>query len=144
MIKFTSWIKRGEVNKMKKEYNLKIEDKEQEWTITFETKPKNVYLKKAIIKTLWNSEPLTILRLMEVLTSYKGTRNTSNVIGKSVTRNRLSNILRGEHWISVADMVTTASNYVSGSYETNRYKLNKDFLKGCELVEWRYLKILTN
>ena len=120
---------------MKKEYNLKIEEEEQIWNITFETRPKNVNIKKAIIKTLWNSEPLTIRALMNILTSLKGSRNTSNVVGKSISVGRLSNILRGEHWISVADFVTVGSDYATGTYGINSYKLNKDYFKGCELVE---------
>ena len=123
------------MNKMKKEYNLKIEEEEQIWNITFETRPKNVNIKKAIIKTLWNSEPLTIRALMNILTSLKGSRNTSNVVGKSISVGRLSNILRGEHWISVADFVTVGSDYATGTYGINCYKLNKDYFKGCELVE---------
>jgi len=138
MIKFTSHIERGEVNRMKKEYNLKIEDNQGIWNVSFESKTKGSLIKRALIKELWNSEPLTINTLVNRLKT--GGKKVSNTI----SHQRLSNIIRGCKLFEIVGEAftgTATSNGVreiyyssySQRYKVYTYKLNKDYLLRWEL-----------
>ena len=138
MIKFTSHIERGEVNRMKKEYNLKIEDNQGIWNVSFESKTKGSLIKRALIKELWNSEPLTINTLVNRLKT--GGKKVSNTI----SHQRLSNIIRGCKLFEIVGDALTGSITSNGVLETNyssysrvhkvyTYKLNKDYLLRWEL-----------
>ena len=131
---------------MKKEYNLKIEDNQGTWNVTFEAKTKGSLIKRALIQTLWDSEPLTIKSLMEKLI------HTGKKVSNTISHQRLSNIIRGCKMFEVVSNTITGGNdsisnfavagvgcwggeYMRGSsYKVFTYKLNKDYLK-YELIE---------
>jgi len=142
MIKFTSHIERGEVNRMKKEYNLKIEDNQGIWNVSFESNTKGSLIKRALIKELWNSEPLTINTLVDRL------KSSGNKVSKTISHQRLSNIIRGCKLFEIVGDTLTGSvrpnSYINGEmlmkmestlskYKVYTYKLNKDYLLGWEL-----------
>jgi len=144
MIKFTSHIERGEVNRMKKEYNLKIEDNQGIWNVSFESKTKGSLIKRALIKELWNSEPLTINTLVDRL------KTSGKKVSNTISHQRLSNIIRGcKLFEIVGDALTGGVNpivYINGEndftsqytvskskYKAYTYKLNKDYLLRWEL-----------
>ncbi len=127
---------------MKKEYNLKIKDNQGIWKVSFESKKKGSLIKKALIKELWNSEPLTVNTLVVRLKA--GSKKVSN----TVSHQRLSNIIRGcKLFEIVGDTLTggvSANTYIDGEnkytgellrgkYKAYTYKLNKDYLLGWEL-----------
>ena len=122
---------------MKKEYNLKIEDNQGIWNVSFESKTKGSLIKRALIKELWNSEPLTINTLVDRL------KSGGKKVSKTISHQRLSNIIRGcKLFEIVGDTLTGSttihnnnyhySNY-SQRYKVYTYKLNKDYLLGWEL-----------
>tara|TARA_R100001230_G_C5490764_1_gene38439 strand:+ start:93 stop:497 length:405 start_codon:yes stop_codon:yes gene_type:complete len=129
---------------MKKEYNLKIEDNQGTWNITFESKTKGSLIKRALIKELWNSEPLTINKLVDRL------KTSGKKVSNTISHQRLSNIIRGcKLFEIVGDTLTgsvnpstyinnkgngyTASYYSVSKYKAYTYKLNKDYLLRWEL-----------
>ena len=128
---------------MKKEYNLKIEDNQGTWNITFESKTKGSLIKRALIKELWNSEPLTINKLVDRL------KTSGKKVSNTISHQRLSNIIRGcKLFEIVGDTLTgsvnpntyingendyTATQYSVSKYKAYTYKLNKDYLLGWEL-----------
>ena len=116
------------MNKMKKEYKLKIKDNQGTWNVTFEAKIKGSRIKRALIQTLWDSEPLTVKRLVTELCSI------NKVLSNIVTHQKISNIIRGEKLFESVDLVSVPHTYYVSSYKTLTYKLNKDYLKGCELI----------
>ena len=104
---------------MKKEYTIKIDN----YKITFETKPKNVAIKRALVEALWNSPLSTIHTLMDIITT-----NGSKVVSDTASYQKLGNIMRGEKFIHVVD-TTTVKGVHGSTYESYSYKLNHDFIK---------------
>tara|TARA_R110002020_G_scaffold258229_1_gene471942 strand:- start:2929 stop:3264 length:336 start_codon:yes stop_codon:yes gene_type:complete len=111
---------------MKKEYTIKIKNSEGQCNVTFVSKPKGSLIKRALIKTLWDSEPITVKTLVHRLTTHD-----SNNVGKSVSRvvthQKITNMLRGIDWVRTVDTDS------SGRYTTYTYKLDKSLLT-CEWV----------
>ena len=128
---------------MKKEYNLKIEDNQGTWNVTFESKTKGSLIKRALIKELWNSEPLTINKLVDRL------KTSGKKVSNTISHQRLSNIIRGCKLFEIVGDTLTGSvnaiNYINGKndytcaqhngskYKAYTYKLNKDYLLRWEL-----------
>ena len=127
---------------MKKEYNLKIEDNQGTWNVTFESKTKGSLIKRALIKELWNSEPLTINKLVDRL------KTSGKKVSNTISHQRLSNIIRGCKLFEIVGDTLTGSvnaiNYINGEnsyageclrgkYKAYTYKLNKDYLLRWEL-----------
>tara|TARA_R110002020_G_scaffold258131_1_gene471839 strand:+ start:77 stop:505 length:429 start_codon:yes stop_codon:yes gene_type:complete len=126
---------------VKKEYNLKIKDNQGLWNVSFESKTKGSLIKGALIKVLWDSEPLAIKTLVDRL------KCSGKKVSNTVSHQRLSNIIRGcKLFEIVGDTLTgtVAPNlYLNGEnkyanaeaykYKAYTYKLNKDYLLGWEL-----------
>jgi len=104
---------------MKKEYTIKIDN----YKISFKTKPKNVAIKRALVKALWDSPPVTIHSLIDRLMSCG-----SKVVSDTTSYQRLGNIIRGENFIHAVD-TTTIKGVHGSTYESYSYKLNHDFIK---------------
>mgnify|MGYP003659480887 FL=1 len=108
---------------MKKEYTIKIKNNEGQCNVTFVSKSKGSLIKRALIKTLWDSEPITVRTLVQRLTT-SGDKTISN----TVTHQKITNMLRGIHWIEKVDV-----SRCSRGYATYTYKLNKSLLT-CEWI----------
>jgi len=101
---------------MKKEYNIKLEN----GRLFFESKPKGVYTKMALLKILWESEPIPIhtiaAKLNEEYRRY------------STTHQRLSNLINGHKIFKVVGS-TTVSTVLGGSYESPTYAINDNYVR---------------
>ena len=101
---------------MKKEYNVKLEN----GRLFFESKSKGVATKMALLKILWESEPIPIhtiaAKLNEEYRRY------------STTHQRLSNLINGHKIFKVVGS-TTVSTVLGGSYESPTYAINDNYVR---------------
>ena len=120
---------------VKKEYNLKIKDNQGLWNVSFESKTKGSLIKGALIKVLWDSEPLAIKTLVDRL------KCSGKKVSNTVSHQRLSNIIRG---CKLFEIVGDTEEYYGSAIDSTRrdmpykvyiYKLNKDYLKGWGLLD---------
>ena len=101
---------------MKKEYNIKLENGK----LFFESKPKGVYTKMALLKILWESEPIPIHTIAQKI--------NDEYRRYSTTHQRLSNLINGHKLFKVvgSTMVSTA---MGGYYEAPTYSINTNYVR---------------
>ena len=101
---------------MKKEYNVKLEN----GRLFFESKPKGVYTKMALLKILWESEPIPIHTIAQKI--------NDEYRRYSTTHQRLSNLINGHKLIKVvgSTMVSTAMGCY---YEAPTYSINTNYVR---------------
>ena len=101
---------------MKKEYNVKLKN----GRLFFESKSKGVATKMALLKILWESEPIPIhtiaAKLNEEYRRY------------STTHQRLSNLINGHKIFKVVGS-TIVSTVLGGSYESPTYAINDNYVR---------------
>ena len=101
---------------MKKEYNVKLEN----GRLFFESKPKGVYTKMALLKILWESEPIPIYTIAAKI--------NEDYRRFSTTPQRLSNLINGHKIFKVVGL-TRVKTIQGGWYEAPTYSINTNYVR---------------